>query len=120
VRDLRIIDCSKYHTGLMGLLGPGLSASREEGFWCAIDAAFAKPVGREDDVSDYVPTQILAELFKANGYDGVRYKSLLDDDGLNIALFNMDDAELLSCSLFKVDSLKFGASDQNFTYYTKP
>jgi hypothetical protein len=118
VRDLALIDCSKYHTGIRAVLGPDRSVTREDGIWSAIDEAFAKPVGRTDDVADYVPTQILSELFKANGYDGIVYKSLLDEEGRNVALFNMDNAELRSCSLLRVSDIKFDYADQGCTYYT--
>jgi hypothetical protein len=50
---------------------------------------------------------VLAELFKAEGYDGVVYKSLLSDDGLNVALFNLEHANVMNCSLFRLDSIQF-------------
>jgi RES domain len=117
-RNIRMIDCSKFHDKTpLSFVGPGIATSREDGMWLAIDKAFAKPVGRNDDVSDYIPTQILAELFKANGYDGVVYKSLLDKEGFNIALFSKDDVEQASCSLFQVSKLEFEFVDEHCTYY---
>jgi hypothetical protein len=72
-----------------------------------IDRAFATPVSKEDEARDYIPTQVLAELFKAQGYHGVVYKSLLSDDGLNVALFNLDHAKVINCSLVRLDSIQF-------------
>lgn len=111
-RDLNIIDCSKYHARehLVGLFGDQ-TKSREDGIWMAIDRAFATPVNKDDEAKDYIPTQVLAELFKAGGYDGVRYKSLLSEDGLNIALFNLDHAKVKNCSIFRLDSIQFKFSD---------
>ena len=43
--------------------------------WRWIDLAFSEPVDREDSTVDYVPTQIIAELFKTNGFGGVKYRS---------------------------------------------
>jgi hypothetical protein len=69
-------------------------------------------VGKDDESRDYIPTQIIAELFKAEGYDGIAYKSLLSDDGLNLALFNLDDARVIQRALFKVDSISFGFKEK--------
>jgi hypothetical protein len=54
-----------------------------------------------------VPTQIIAELFKSKGFDGIWYKSLLSNDGCNLALFNLDDAEVISCGLWEATSIRF-------------
>jgi hypothetical protein len=55
--------------------------------WNDISTAFARPVNREDQESAYLPTQILAEAFKAEGFDGLAYRSGLER-GTNIVLFN--------------------------------
>ena len=49
--------------------------------------------------TDYVPTQVIAELYKSEGYDGIAYKRAFGDDGYNIAVFNLDDARVKSCVL---------------------
>jgi hypothetical protein len=116
-RELTVIDCSKYHPGILGAY-PEADAPREEGFWSEIDMAFARPVERDDDVKDYIPTQIMSEFFRSEGFDGIQYKSLLDDEGHNVALFNLDDAELRSCSLLEVHGLKFECWDKRRTYRT--
>lgn len=116
-RILTLIDCSKNHSGGLGSIA---SSTREEGFWTAIDRAFAKPVGRDDDVKDYIPTQILSEFFRSHGYDGIQYKSLLDDEGRNVALFSPNDASLLSCSLFSVTHVRYDYTDNECTYRTDP
>jgi hypothetical protein len=53
-----------------------------------------------------VPTQILAELFKSEGYDGVGYRSSLGP-GHNVALFDLDAADLIVCLLFEVKDISF-------------
>jgi hypothetical protein len=75
---------------------------RERSVWTDIDLAFAEPVNRSDDVADYAPTQIIAELFKREQYDGIKYRSALSDTGHNVALFDITTAELhpTSCTLF--------------------
>jgi len=107
-RELNVIDCSKYHArdSILDIFDDH-TKSREDGIWVAIDRAFATPVNKEDEARDYIPTQVLAELFKAEGYDGLFYKSLLSDDGFNITLFNLNDAKVIDCGLFRLDSIDF-------------
>ena len=56
--------------------------------------------------ADYVPPQIVADLFRHHGFDGIRYKSLLGK-GYNYALFDLDSADLLNCCLYEVKSVHF-------------
>jgi hypothetical protein len=118
-RELNIIDCSKYHAkdSLIGIFDDH-KRPREDGIWVAIDRAFATPVNKEDEARDYIPTQVLAELFKAEGYDGVSYKSLLSD-GYNLALFNLNDATVLYCSLFRLDTIRFEFSETGTPIFFK-
>jgi hypothetical protein len=107
-RDLNVIDCSKHHSkdSVLSLIRDRTRPT-EDGMWMAIDRAFATPVGRDDESKEYVPTQIIAELFKSEGFDGIVYKSLLSDDGFNLAVFNLDDAGVVHCALYKADAIHF-------------
>jgi hypothetical protein len=106
--DLNVIDCSKHHTtdGLFSVIG-NQDLREEDGIWIAIDQAFAKPVSRDEESKEYVPTQIIAELFKSEGFDGIVYKSLLSDDGFNLAIFNLKYADVFKCDLYKAKSIHF-------------
>jgi hypothetical protein len=106
-RDINLIDCSKHHLGLISVVGPPTVGNHEDGMWSAIDEAFAKPVQRTEEGASYVPTQILAELFKSYGYDGIRYKSRLDEDGYNLVIFYPEVMRLISCSLYEISSIRF-------------
>lgn len=44
--------------------------------------------------SAYLPTQILAEAFKAEGFDGLAYRSSLER-GMNVVLFDARVAKLV-------------------------
>src|SRR5207253_914264 len=55
--------------------------------WSDIAYAFSKPVSPEELHLEYVPTQILAETFRSEGFDGILYESLLSK-GTNIAVFD--------------------------------
>lgn len=101
-RDLKIVDCSRCDIDPMNttvrdldLLWKLVPPEPEEAtkiVWRWIDMAFSKPVDRCDSSADYVSTQIIAELFKTNGFDGVKYRSLFNG-GKNIALFDIDSAK---------------------------
>jgi hypothetical protein len=89
---------------------------REQAVWSDIGRAFSRPVNPSDTVADYVPTQIIAELFKSNGIDGIVYSSSLGKN-LNVVLFDLDSAELMSCSLFGVKTVSFTFDEADETYY---
>lgn len=80
--------------------------TKERAVWADIDNAFSRPVTLSDDAADYVPTQILAELFREVGYDAIVYKSQFGEKGFNIVLFNVDDADALNCAPYEVTSLE--------------
>lgn len=73
-RDVTVVDCSKYH----GLDAPNVDSDVDEvneSVWSHIDYAFSRPVTRSDNTAEYAATQIIAEVFRSEGYDGVIYKS---------------------------------------------
>lgn len=122
--NLQIVDCShnqsdpSYYFRLPFEGTPKLSEEEiENTVWSNIDKSFAKPVGRSDDIAAYVPTQIIAELFRSEGYDGLAYRSRFGDGGYNIALFDIDAAHLLNCQLLLVDSVKIKLSIQDNHYF---
>jgi hypothetical protein len=105
VRDLRLVDCRPngriYYFG-----GEPSPEERERAVWADIDAAFARPLARSDDDFAYLPTQILAELFRRIGFEGVVYRSSCGP-GFNVACFDLAAAELRDCALYEVRALKY-------------
>ena len=76
--------------------------------WNDIDNAFSQPVTPSDERESYIPTRILAELFQEAGYDAIVYRSQFGregQDGYNIAVFKLEDAEILNCAPYRVDSI---------------
>ena len=123
IRDCRVVDCSKDRgRGSMGWMLSGKkaepdAAGREAGVWGDIARAFSKPITANEPNSDYVPTQVLAEAFRSHGYDGIVYKSLLDADGINIALFDLAAAEMINCTLFSTRSVSFEFDQARNSYF---
>lgn len=87
--------------------------------WADIDRAFSQPVSPSDDTADYVPTQIIADLFKSKGYDGIIYRSAFGG-GYNVALFDLEMAELSNCGLYTVKDLKFDFGQAGKPYVVAP
>ena len=120
-RDLKIIDCSMYHSTknfLIYFREPG-QENRDKAVWTNIDQAFSEPVTLEDDTADYVPTQVIAELFKSEGYDGIAYKSAFGDEGYNIVLFDLDAVKIVSCQLHKVETAEFSFVELGNPYWVE-
>jgi hypothetical protein len=72
----------------------------------SIGAAMAEPVNPDDTEIDYVPTQYVAELIKAKGYDGVKYASAVSR-GENVALFDVDSVNIDSVHLYSVKTVAY-------------
>jgi hypothetical protein len=102
VRDLKIMNFNKKHGVFVGLFPPPEGTNIDDTVWATIDLAFAEPVTRVEDRADYAATQVIAELLRINGYDGVAYRSQFDPEGYNVALFDLDDAQLTECHLWRV------------------
>lgn len=86
--------------------------------WSDINGAFSKPSERSDESLDYVPTQIIAELFKLNEFDGIAYKSSYRETGLNVALFDVSAADVISCQLHQVKDVSVTITAVANPYFT--
>lgn len=111
LENLVLVDCSVEHASNIGefIFFPGDEPpeySWERALWAGIDRAFSEPVILYDSTADYEPTQILAETFRKHGYGGIVYKSLLGT-GFNVALFDINAADLVNCFLHKVKKVSF-------------
>jgi len=118
LRDLTLIDCSVHEHVPFYFFEEPDAELREKKVWSDIDQAFSKPVTPNDRKADYVPTQVLAEMFKTNGSDGIIYKSSLGK-GANIALFDIQCADLINCFLYEVNEVSFKFSEAGNPYFVK-
>jgi len=109
VKQLKVINCSKDRAQKVWYMGQNPSSTeKEELIWTLINHAFSVPTTSSDSKADYCPTQILAEFFKRNEFDGVVYRSMLGSkDGYNIALFDLQSAEVVDVSLYTTKSLNY-------------
>lgn len=106
-KELSVIDCFTDNLGNNYQINRKASAKeKEKKVWADINYAFSKPISLEEQDTDYTPTQIISEFFKRHGYDGIFYKSMLGE-GLNVVLFNLDVAKIVSCELQRLDKIKF-------------
>lgn len=117
LRMAEIVDCSREHDRMTFHFEEPSPEKIEKAVWAHIDKAFAEPMTRSDNTADYVATQIIAELFKDSGYDGVAYKSNFGEKGYNIALFDIDAADLINCFLYRVDGIDMSFSQQDNPYF---
>ena len=88
------------------LAEPSDPREKEQCVWRDIERAFSRPVTLNDNRTAYIPTQVLAELFRSEGFDAVIYRSALGESGRNVALFSLNDAKILNCSPYVVKGLE--------------
>jgi hypothetical protein len=111
VRDLTIVHCwtddepPKYRTSTAPPYKHFRPEDQDRAVWHDIDEAFSEPVTRNDDLSSYAPTQIVAELFRVHEFDGIAYRSAFGN-GHNIALFDLDTMKLVERTLHKVENIE--------------
>lgn len=108
LRDLKLVNCSRteiaYWENPFNPQQP-TGTQVEQSVWHDINEAFSEPVTPTDGVADYAPTQVLSEVFRSAGFDGVIYSSKLGP-GKTFALFDIESAELMNCYLYQVGNVK--------------
>ena len=90
-----------------------------------IDSEMARGLKRGDHTIDYVATQYIADFIKSitildasgektNAYAGIIYKSTLNPNGYNLAVFDQDLCECVNRKACTVNSLRY-ETDPNFS-----
>ncbi|MCA6108041.1 RES family NAD+ phosphorylase [Bradyrhizobium cenepequi] len=119
-RPLRVVDCTKgAERHPIYIDGEPSAEKRAEAVWSHIAQAFREPVTRDDDVASYAATQVIAEVFRNEGFDGLAYRSAFGNDQFNIALFDLDVAELTMCSLHEIRDVELKHVETTNPYYVK-
>ncbi|MDR3501739.1 MAG: RES family NAD+ phosphorylase [Legionella sp.] len=107
---LKLVDCcstkNKYTRAQIAFGTPKNIEEWEDGIWFQINEAFSQPVINEPNNAAYIPTQILSELFKHSGLDGLFCKSHLGI-GNNFILFQPFRANMIACEIRTTKSVSF-------------
>lgn len=127
IRDLRIVDCTsdqkrwsfKAFNAKDISVVPWEPHEYESVVWGDIGYGMSKPVTPEDSSLSYIPTQIIAESLRHHRADGIAYRSLLTEDGVNIALFDIKDADLVACGLWETKAIQFTFEACDNPYFVK-
>lgn len=123
MRDVTVVDCTKdkrlFPNWLLKKDPHDMPAEkREQIAWGEIGHAFSRPVTPDEPGTEYVPTQVLAEAFRAHGLGGIVYRSLLGE-GFNVALFDCTAAELINCGLYDTTGVKFKFEQCSNPYFIR-
>ena len=125
LRELTAIDLSLGHgkSTLSALTWPQFlgdeapnAETKERAVWTDIDNAFSRPITLTENTGGYVSTQILSELFLNAGYDAVIYGSQFGD-GFNIAVFDMEEAEVINCTPYSVSGIEVKYQQAGNTWF---
>jgi hypothetical protein len=121
MRDVTVVDCSRdkrmFPNWLLHEPQKEIPPKkREQIVWGDIGHALSRPVTPDDPITEYVPTQILAEGFRAHGFDGIVYGSLLGE-GINVALFDCAAAELINCGLYETNAVQIKFNQCSNPYF---
>lgn len=116
-RALRIVNCTNDQRSRVRFPFRTPPPDEFEGIvWADINHAFSEPVNPSDQLADYVPTQVLAEAFRKHGFDGIAYASSLGP-GHNLAIFDLDAADVRGCDLVQVTRVAFTAEQASNAYF---
>ena len=70
-----------------------------------------KPLRRNDSPLEYLPTQIVSEFIKSQGYDGVEYASTMIKDGYNFAIFDDRLFECIDTHVYEIAELTYSPQE---------
>lgn len=115
LQNMTLVNCGadKYRRTLADLVKDSWTVDEiERKVWSDINRAFSQPARRSDDGVDYVATQILSEVFKFEGFDGIEYESGYGENGVNIALFDIRGADSIKYYLHRVDDVSVKISQE--------
>lgn len=99
-KELRIVDLSliDHISPLMDIENEILLANQND--LRILKGELLRPQKSGDSEIDYVPTQYISDLIRAESYDGLGYASVMHEGGNNVACFGSCD------NLFEIDSIK--------------
>lgn len=113
--ELRILDLTRPRE----VINPFLASDGLLPYWLELEElldriawALAKPLERDDNPLDYVPSQRLSEFAEQVHFHGIRYPSAMDQDGTNLVIFDPTMCDVLESRLVKITALTVEYTDQ--------
>lgn len=118
-RDLHVVDCTReMEADPFYFEEPGPEECNAA-VWRSIGQAFREPATRNDDIASYAPTQVIAEVFRAEGFDGVAYRSAFGIDRFSVALFDLNAARIVSAELHEIRDVTLDHVQSGDPYYVQ-
>lgn len=99
LQDLRIVDLTDE------------SAMDIEDYYDWLSNSISNDFMRPSDYGEevYIPLQCISEYFKSLGYDGIRFASSLDKEGINVTIFNYEKCKPVNSKLYELHDVCFEA-----------
>ena len=124
-RTLRLVDCTRdkkrwfksFH--MDEGFAPWLPEDFEGVVWGDIGYAMSTPHSIKEQGLNYVPTQIIAECLRHAEVDGIVYRSLLAQDGYNIVLFDLKNADPINFQLYEAKSVAYTIEPTDNPFFMK-
>lgn len=70
-----------------------------------IGEELSKTLRNNSSELEYLPTQYISDFIKSKGYDGIKFKSTLNPNGYNLAIFDVDAFVCHEVVAYKIDSV---------------
>jgi hypothetical protein len=109
VKEIKLVDFVSLRPNFYWWFG---FAGDDENLWMNLSNDYSRPLYKEEQRINYLPTQVIAEFFMAQGYDGLVYQSqfksrkLSSDNGEDIAknfvIFDIDAVEHVKSEVWKI------------------
>ncbi len=103
LEDLKILDLTKMDN----------DNSNINNFRKMISNFFSTPYAPGDTELEYLPTQYIAEFIKNKGFDGVKYKSAMNDKGSNLCIFSPSNFDISIVKEINIIGIKYEIDEKN-------
>lgn len=72
-----------------------------------ISREIAKPLRNNANRLEYLPTQYICDFIKTLNYDGIKYKSSMNTEGYNLAIFSGDLFKCIDVKTYDIESINY-------------
>lgn len=111
-KPLRLVNVAKTRRVFSPFLHPNLkNVLFAYDILAVLNEKLSRPVDPNTSHLDYLPTQYLAEVVLDYGYDGIRYKSAVSEDGVNVVVFDHGKTAVFETKLIEVTAMKLKYRD---------